>query len=111
MIVIVEATEDEALLWQTQRLPRWHALGDFSLAVVDLIAIRQVDDFFRKEPPMIDRSNDLVSDDVINELCSHRAGVTEIVHLNRYWSIYKNAEPHILRIPLQINRDINLTII
>ena len=48
-VIIIETAEHESMLWQIDRLPRRCVLGDLTLAVVNLIAIRQMNDFLSKE--------------------------------------------------------------
>src|ERR1700733_11703858 len=106
--VVVEAAEDKTLLRKPDFLSRWRPLGDPPLGVVNLIAIRQVNDLLCIKRLMFERRHRLVGDNIVNELGPHRAGKAEIAYLDRRWTIRKNAEPKILRVPLQINRNVDL---
>ena len=88
--------------------PRWHALGDLPLGVVDLIAIRQVNDLLRIKRLVFERHYRLVGDDVVDELGPHRAGKAEIACLDRRRTIRKNAGPQSSVYPLKIDRNIDL---
>src|SRR5580704_1211990 len=109
--VIVEAAKDETCLRKPGFGPRRRAICNFPLAVVDLIAIRQVDDLLRIEWLVLKRRHRRVGDDVVDELGPHCAGKAEIAYLDRRRTIRKNAGPRILSMSLQINRNIDLEIV
>src|SRR5215831_2532369 len=98
--IVVEAAEDEAFLRQPGFATRWRSFGDIFFAVIDLIAIRQVDDLFRIEPLLFERRHHLVGDDIVDEIGTYGTGKAEIVCLDRRGTIGKNAGPRILRVSL-----------
>ena len=57
--------------------------GDLSLAVVDLVASRQVDQLLREERLLIGRDDEIIDQDVVHERCAHRAWIAKVVDLNR----------------------------
>ena len=83
-------------------------VGDRPMGVVDLIAVRQVDDLLGEERLVLERSNDLVGDDVVDERRAHGAGIAEIAHLDGRRTIGQDAGPRILGVALQIDRDVDL---
>ena len=56
------------MLRQSHLLSRRCVLGNLTLAIVDLKAIGQMDDLFSIELLVLEGSDDLISDDIINEL-------------------------------------------
>src|SRR5262245_52948948 len=108
--VVIEAAEHTAFLRKSGFLSRWGPLGDVPLGIVDLIAIRQVNDLLRIKRLVVERHYRLVGDDVVDELGPHRTGKAEIARLDRRRTIRKNARPRILRVSLQINRNVDLSI-
>src|SRR5215472_4178105 len=106
--VVIKAAEHTGFLRKPDFLSDWGPLGDVPLGIVDLIAIRQVNDLLRIKRLVVERRYDLVGDNVIDELGPHRTGEAEIARLDRRRTIRKNAWPRILRVSLQINRNVDL---
>src|SRR3974377_2425446 len=106
--VVIEAAEHTHFLRKPGFLSRWGPLGDFPLGIVDLIAIRQVNDLLRIKRLVVERHYRLVGDNVIDELGPHRTGKAEIAPLDRRRTIRKNARPRILRVSVQITPNADL---
>ena len=82
-MIVVEAAEDEPLVRQTYILSPRRLRCNCPCQIVDLIAVRQVNDLFGKERLLIVRQDDLVRDHVIYEISPHRSGVAQVIDLNR----------------------------
>src|SRR6516165_10584877 len=68
---VIKAAEDKARLRQSGPLPSWRQLRNPPFAVVDLIAIRQVDDLLSVERLVLEGRYHLVSNDVVNITSAH----------------------------------------
>src|SRR6516165_8022764 len=100
---VIEAAEDKARLRQSGLLPSWRQLRNPPFAVVDLIAIRQVDDLISVERLMLEGRYRLVSNDVVKLARAQRSWRAGIIHLNRRGTQSENLRSCIFRKPHQIN--------
>src|SRR5262245_31381993 len=96
------------MLWQTNLRPTRRAVGDLPPAVVRLITIRQMNDRFGNKGLLIERQHNFIGYNVIDEVGTHRSGKSEIVDLNRRRPMRQDARPAVLRVALQVDRDIDL---
>src|SRR6476661_1482462 len=100
LVVVIEATEDEMTVGNSALFPGEHFFRNVSLAVVRLVAVRKVDDFFRIPALLRQGNNNGIGNDVINIVCAHGAGKSEIVDLDRRGPASKDVGASVLGEPL-----------
>ena len=79
--------------------------------VVHLIAVRQMNDLFGIVRLLVEREDDRVGDDVVDEVRPCRAGKSEIAHLDRRRTKCQDAEARMLGMTVQVDRDVDLKIV
>ena len=108
LVVVVEAAKDESILRQSQHRPVEDGFGDAPLAVIGLIAIRQINHLLLVAGPVSFRNHPPVRDDIVHVSCAHGAGETEIVHLDRGRAPRKDVGPALAEIAVQIDENVDL---
>jgi len=82
LVDIVEAAKDDAPGGKLQRrASRW--LGDWTFAIIDLIAAWEQGERLRISGRVCNRRDDIIADQVIGQPTAQRPGVAEVVHLDR----------------------------
>ena len=71
--------------------------------VIDLITVGQKDQFFTIIRAMVFRGNDPVGDNIIDEIGSSGARVTEIMDLNRCRAAGQYAQTSAFGVPFKLN--------
>src|SRR5215471_4511242 len=105
--LIVEAAENEALWRQPDLRPRRRTLGNHAFPVVDPITIGQMNDAFRVVGLLVEREDDGVRKDVVDELRSHRAGKSVVVDLNRGRPMCQDTRARPLRVAIEVDGDLD----
>ena len=106
--VVVKAAENEAILWQTLISAGLIGGGNVSMAVVDLIRVRQIDNLFGVAGLVLRRDEHGIGNQIVDKRRAKRAGIPQKMHLDRRRSGSQNAQPGILRVALEIDGYINL---
>ena len=87
------------------------ASSDPALPVVDLIAVRHVNDPFGIERLVREWQHDRVGDDVVDEVGSGCSGIAEIARLNWSGTGRENSDPSMTRVTHQIDCNADLQVL
>ena len=82
-------------------------LGRPALPVIGLIALLQMHDLFIEITLMLHRRDERVGDDVVDEVSAHRAGIAEIVHLDRRRAMRHDRGGCVSRIAFQVDQNVD----
>src|SRR6516165_5098672 len=82
LVGVVERAEDKGILWKSAFGARGDPLRNLPFAVVRLITVRKLDEPFAVEPLLALGRNVAVGEDIVHEISPHRAGITQVIHLN-----------------------------
>ena len=93
LVAVIEAAEDEAFFGQAAFAARRGFLGDRPLAVVALIAVRQVHQPLAEKALLIRGHDKLIYNNIVDEICTHRARISEVIDLNRCGSVGGDLRP------------------
>ena len=107
---VVEAAQHERVVRQAGVAARRGLRRDRPLRIVDLVAVRQVDDGLGVERLLVERQHDPVGDDVVDEVGPHRSRIAEIAHLNRRRPMGQDARPLVLGMTLEVDRNVDLEV-
>src|SRR5882757_2856928 len=107
LVDIVEAAEDESFSRQSNVGARDFGTAGGSVSGVHLVAAGQVNHLLGELIARLLRDHDLVSDYVVNEPRTHRAGITQVGHLDRCGPMQKNPRPLMQRESLEIDRNVD----
>jgi hypothetical protein len=70
--------------------------------------VRQTDDLFRVATFIARRNEDTIGDDIVHIVRAHRAGIAEIVHLQRRGPPGEESRPGVLGESVEVDQDIDL---
>src|SRR5215510_2348668 len=108
LLIAVEAAEDEGLFRQSGFAPRRDARRNSPLGVIDLDAFRKPHDMLAVEYVMATRQHDFVSDQVVDEVSTHRRKKTDVGRLDRCWTESENVWSRALGISAEINENVHI---
>src|SRR5262245_32726383 len=83
LVAVVEAAEHESGLGQADGAAGRGLGRDFTLGIIDLIAIWQVDDHLAVRLLLVERQNDPVRKYIVDEIQAHCCGISGVAHLQR----------------------------
>jgi hypothetical protein len=95
------------VLRQAAFLAHRRALNDLALRIIDLEALRQMNDLLAPEGLLVERQDDFVRDHIVDAVGTRGPGVSEIAHLDGRGPMRKNAETVISRIAVEVDRDVD----
>jgi len=107
-IVIVKTAKDKADFRQSQLFTGKEFFCNETLCIVDLIAVREIDNFFGVAILAAFRYQCSISNEIVNIPGTHGTRETKITDLNRCCPQGKYAGTRVLRKALQVNCNINL---
>src|SRR6516225_10150567 len=110
LVAIVEAAEHESGFGQADGAAGRGFACDFTLGIIDLIAIWQVDDHLAVRLLLIERQNDPVRQYVVDEIHAHCCGISEVAHLHRRRAASQYRRPPVLGMAFQVDGDVDIEI-
>ena len=99
--------DHEAVRRQAAFGPRRCPLQAGALAVVDLIAVRQLHQLFRVARLLVEGSDERIDQNVVDEVDPHGPREAEVAHLHRGRPAGHDPGPRALRPSRQVDRDVN----
>src|SRR5262249_45358134 len=111
LVTVVKRTENKPCLGQTSICPCWCMFADSPLGIVRLIGIREVCDFLSVKRMLIFRDNEAVGQNIIDIIDAHRTRISKKVDLNRSGAKRKNPGATTVRVPLQIQCNIDFQLL
>src|SRR4029079_6832638 len=109
-VIVVEAAEYKPGFRQTGLLPRRRSRCDTTLAVVDLVAVRQVHDLLGIERLLVERQHGRIDDDIVKKIRADGPGETEIPDLDRGRAMREDDGPRILCVALEVDGYVDFVI-
>src|SRR5262245_63167990 len=110
LVAVVEAAEHESGLGQANGTAGRSLGCDFTLGIIDLIAIWQVDDHLAVRRLLIGWQNDPIRQYVVDEIHAHCCGIAEVAHLHRRRAVSQNRRSPVLGMAFQVDRDVDVEI-
>ena len=104
----VEAAEHEPLFRQAAFVAGEAAVGDRPRRAVRLVADRQVNDLLVVVPLLIHRQGHRIADDIVDEVGTHAADITEIVRLDGRGAMSQHAGARAPRVSAEVHKDVDL---
>jgi len=106
----IEAREHEAFGGEAGGLPGRRRRRDGTRGVVGAVAIGQMHDLLGHGRLLVERQRHRVGDDVVDEIGPHGPGIAQIVDLDRGRTSRQDGGAAILRIAVEVDRDIHVEI-
>src|SRR6516225_2133825 len=110
LVAVVEAAEHDSGLGQANGAAGRGLGRDFTLGIIDLVAIWQVDDHLAVRRLLIEWQNDPVRQYVVDEIHAHCRGIAEVAHLYRRRAAGQNRRSPVLGIAFQVDGDVDTEI-